>query len=74
VRRAPEVIEVPRAWFPRVGDLVRIRAAYDGETRARTRADEYTGAEGQVSAIDGDDVLINLPTGSAVWVHRGRVE
>ena len=40
------------------GARVKVGPAYDMETRARTRSDEFTGTEGTILRFEGDDAII----------------
>jgi hypothetical protein len=36
--------------------------------------DEYTGVEGTVVRVDGQDILVETPKGKCVWVLERRLE
>jgi hypothetical protein len=59
-----------------VGTKVRILPAYQMVTGKRDQIDSFTGLEGEVVEIDGDDVLVDgrqLAYFAGVWVNVGRV-
>lgn len=59
---------------PKVGDMVYVSLAYDMDTRAQTKRDEYAEQIGEVQELAENDALVFTPaTSKEAWISRSRL-